>query len=169
MNLACQKPLGQITKKSGIWVDPPPPPVFFQNSHILPFFLATSLKDDYDDYKTRSWKQSQDSGHYNCSSQRGLKNSLNLVVTGPADMDDDDDDVMMIGDTWCYLMMTIDDDTKIMFTSIPELSCPPLVAGKEVTTHLIFIIFASQLLSSLSWPSWESHLRLYSPHYCRHN
>ena len=40
----------------------------------------------------------QDSGHYNCSSQRGLKNSLNLVVTGPADMEDDDDDVMMIGD-----------------------------------------------------------------------
>ena len=33
------------------------------------------------------WEQSwsitwQDSGHYNCSSQRGLKNSLNLVVTG---------------------------------------------------------------------------------------
>lgn len=36
----------------------------------------------------------EDSGHYNCSSQRGLKNSLNLVVT--------------------------------------ELSCPPLVASKEV-------------------------------------
>ena len=27
----------------------------------------------------------QDSGHYNCSSQRGLKNSLNLVVTGLLD------------------------------------------------------------------------------------
>ena len=37
MNLVCQKPLCQITKGVGFgWT----PPLFFQNSHIFPFFLA---------------------------------------------------------------------------------------------------------------------------------
>ena len=36
-----QKSTWSNYKRSGIWVDPP---LFFQNSHIFPFFLATSLK-----------------------------------------------------------------------------------------------------------------------------
>ena len=37
MNLACQKPLGQITKEVGLGLTPPPR--FFQNFHIFRFFL----------------------------------------------------------------------------------------------------------------------------------
>ena len=41
MNLACQKPLGQLQNK---WdLGRPPPLFFFQNSHIFPFFWKTSI------------------------------------------------------------------------------------------------------------------------------
>ena len=55
---------------------------------------------------------------------------------------------------------------EIICVSNPELSCPPLVAGKEVTTHLIFTTCIRIVLLSKTGNYEQFQVRVSSP--CSH-